>query len=118
MEADKRRYVRYEILDYATIEVEEPQSVFHAVIVDIGLGGLQLRTKAPLPVGCVARIRAANSEGAVLVLRSEIRHSMMLPDSDLFASGVRFVPETHDQRVMIAEYVHGIFQRQCDLLGG
>jgi len=37
-----------------------------------------------------------------------------MPDSDLHATGIKFMPESHSDRMAIAEYVHEVFQRQCD----
>ena len=39
---DKRRYIRYEVLDCARVLVDG-HDPFQSVVVDIGLGGLQLR---------------------------------------------------------------------------
>ena len=112
--SDKRRFLRYEVLDYAAV-VDGVDST-NAVIVDIGLGGLQLRSKTALPVGHKVSINIGRLHKAPLELAGEVRHTSKMDDSDLFASGIRFVPETHEERLAIAEYVHGVFQRQCDKL--
>ncbi len=114
--SDKRRFLRYEMLDYALVlrgGIDEP---LRAVIVDIGLGGLQLRSKEPLTVGDYIKIQIGRVDGDPLTLMAEVRHSAAVPESDLFATGVKFCPETHEDRLSIAEYVHGVFQRQCDKL--
>lgn len=112
---DKRRYIRYEVLDYASV-VGSGADGFNAVIVDIGLGGLQLRTRAPLAPGQELRIRVGRIDLPPLTLRAEVRHCAVIPNSALCSIGVRFTPDTHEERMAIAEYVHGVFQRQCDLL--
>jgi hypothetical protein len=114
--SDKRRFLRYEMLDYALVyscEIEEP---IKAVIVDIGLGGLQLRSREEIPVGIVCRIQIGRLNGDPLMLAGEVRHTGPVEESDLTATGIRFCPETHDERLAIAEYVHGVFQQQCDKL--
>src|SRR4051812_41412507 len=103
------------MLDYALAYVDGNEPI-KTVIVDIGLGGLQLRSKDALPVGCVCRIHIGRSQGEPLVLAGEIRHSAEVENSDLVATGVRFCPDNHEDRLAIAEYVHGVFQRQCDKL--
>ncbi len=113
---DKRRYLRYEILDYAVVSVRGKGDNVNTVIADISLGGVQLRSKVLLPVGAICKIRVGTSSGDVLDLRAEVRYSTPIESSDLFTSGMRFIPETHGDRLAIAEYVHAIFQRQCDSL--
>ena len=112
---DKRRYLRYEMLDYALAFAPGIDAI-KAVIVDIGLGGLQLRSKGELPVGAECKIHIGRQEGAPLILAGEIRHSKSIDGSELVATGVRFCPSNHEERLAIAEYVHGVFQRQCDKL--
>lgn len=114
--SDKRRFLRYEILDYALVHWDGLAEPIRAVIVDIGLGGLQLRSKEPLPVGDFCKIDIGRIEGGAMTLAGEIRHSRAVDGSDLYATGVRFCPASHEDRLTIAEYVHGVFQRQCDKL--
>jgi hypothetical protein len=113
---DKRRYIRYEVLDYALAYVPAAPEAIHVVIVDIGLGGLQVRSRETLPIGAKCKIHVGSTDTPPLVLAGEVRHSMRVPKSDLIASGIRFLPKTHEERLVIAEYVHAVFQRQCDLL--
>ena len=113
---DKRRYLRYEILDFARVTADRPEDGFSTVIVDIGLGGLQLRTKSLLPIGTCVQIEVAREDQNPISLIGEVRHTAEIGGSDLFAMGVRFAPRTHEERMAIADYVHRVFQRQCDLL--
>ena len=113
---DKRRYLRYEILDYALVYCGDSSESTNCVIVDIGLGGLQLRSKQALPVGELCTIQVGRMDKDPLLLKGEIRHCGLLEDSELYSSGVRFMPQSHMDRMAIAEYVHEIFQRQCDKL--
>lgn len=95
---------------------EEP---CRTVVIDIGLGGLQVRSKETLPIGEVCQVHIGR-EGRKppLELPGEIRHSSPIEKSDLIATGIRFMPSTHEQRVAVAEYVHSVFQRQGDSLVG
>jgi hypothetical protein len=103
------------MLDYSLVYADGVEAI-RGVIVDIGLGGLQLRSREELPVGCRCQIHIGRLHGDPLVLAGEVCHNGLVDGSDLVASGIRFVPETHDERLAIAEYVHGVFQRQCDKL--
>ncbi len=115
-DTDKRRYIRYEVLDYSLVEINGVVDATNAIIVDIGLGGLQLRTKSAIDIGKSVKIQVGRVDQPALILKGEVRHCSLIPQSDLFGIGVRFMPDTHDERMAIAEYVHSIFQRQCDLL--
>lgn len=103
-------------MDYSVVEVPGVADASNAIIVDIGLGGLQLRTKDFMQVGQAVKINVGRMDKPPLVLKGEVRHNALIANSDLFGIGVRFVPENHEERMAIAEYVHSIFQRQCDLL--
>ena len=113
---DQRRFLRYQIFDYTAITLEDTTETFHAMLVDIGLGGAQLRSKLPLQDGASILMRIGRNEGEPLEIRGEVRHCMAVPDSDLFGSGIRFTPSTHAERVALAEFVHDVFQRQRDRL--
>ncbi|MBC8066184.1 MAG: hypothetical protein H7Y17_15235, partial [Chlorobia bacterium] len=67
-------------------------------------------------VGALCTIRVGHGTSEPIGLRSEVRHSVVIEGSDLFTTGMKFMPETHADRMAIAEYVHAIFQRQCDNL--
>lgn len=117
--ADARRYARFEIIECAMIYHADRGDPYRAVVVDIGLGGLQVRSKDALPVGQICEIHIGR-EGRKppLELPGEIRYSNPVEKSDLIATGIRFMPSNHEQRVAVAEYVHSIFQRQGDSLVG
>lgn len=112
---DKRRYIRYEVLDYASVRIEGVEEPINVVIADIGLGGLQMRSKTTFDAGATIDI-SVGREAGTLTLHCEVRHCASIVDSPLHGIGVRFMPRNHEERMAIAEYVHGIFQRQCDLL--
>jgi c-di-GMP-binding flagellar brake protein YcgR len=114
--ADQRRYARFEVLDYAMVYPPNGNEPFRAVVVDVGLGGVQLRSKEQLPVGENFELVIGTPEGKQLALNGEVRSSRKILDSELFGSGYRFIPESHDQRIDIAEYVHMVFQRQGEKL--
>jgi len=114
--SDVRRYARFELFEYVVIESEELIEATRAVVVDIGLGGLQLRSRQSMPLGHVCVLRVGQDTGKSLILRGEVRYSTPIPDSDLWAIGFRFIPSSHEERVAIAEYVHSVFQRQGDRL--
>lgn len=116
-DSDKRNAARFRVLDYAVVEEEAGSgSPFSAVVVDIGLGGLQMHSRIPMTAGERCGVRVGIAAGAPVLLRCEVRHSAPVGQSGLHATGVRFVPDGHEERTAVAEFVHGAFQRQRDTL--
>lgn len=116
---DIRRYARFEVIECAMIYHGDRSEPYRAVVVDIGLGGLQVRSKEALPVGDACQVHVGR-EGRKMPLEipGEIRYSHGIDGTELIASGVKFLPETHEQRTAVAEFVHSVFQRQGDSLVG
>ncbi len=115
---DKRNAARLRVLDYAVVLGDEPNASMNAVVVDIGLGGLQLHSRIPIAVGEQVGVRVGIAAGPPVVLPCEVRHSAPIERSGLYATGVRFVPGDHEERTAVATFVHGAFQRQRDTLDG
>lgn len=115
---DKRRHLRYQVLDFAAAHIDGQDEPMTAIVVDIGLGGLQLRSKTPLPEGKRAVLTVGRIDGDPFVIRGEIVHTVHIEETNLFGCGVRFIPDTHTERLAIAELVHTVFQRQCETLTG
>ena len=115
---DQRRHVRYELVDFALLEAPSIDEPIRCVIVDVSLGGIQVRSKVALPVGCQAVLHIAQLGRRPLKVRGEVRHTEKIPGSELIASGFRFLPETHEDRIAIMEYVHAVFLRRSELMAG
>lgn len=113
---DKRRYLRYDLLDYAMAYPDHDIVGIRSVIADVGLGGLALRTHEPLEIGHKLKLVVGRGSGAAITIRGVVRHVHINAESRLYAIGVQFQPENHEDRVTIAQYVHEIFQRRCDVV--
>lgn len=113
---DQRRYLRYEVLHFATVYADG-KLPSHCVVIDVGLGGLQYRTRDALAIGSVIQVSIGRSDDMPpLLVQAEVRHCQSVTDSDLFAVGVRFLPGDQAQRMAIASHVHDVFRRQCELM--
>lgn len=112
---DKRRYIRYEVLDCARVEISGHEP-FQSIVVNIGLGGLQLRARNGADQGAACVVTVGRAESEPLDLPCEVRHCVPVNGSGLHSLGLKFVPRSHNERIAIAEFVHSVFQRQCDLL--
>lgn len=114
--SDMRLYARFEYAECAMVYEENRSEPFRAMLVDIGLGGVQLRTKEDLPTEVPLSLQIGQDGKAPLELKGKVRYCYPEETEGMYISGFKFTPQTHEERVAIAEYVHGIFQRQWELL--
>lgn len=111
MSKDLRFYARFEFAECAMVYEEKHPEPYRAMLIDIGLGGVQLRSKEHLPVNEPLTLQIGRDDGAPLSLHGKVRYCHHDAEG-MWVSGFKFAPETHEERVIIAEYVHGVFQRQ------
>jgi hypothetical protein len=116
--ADTRQYARFDVLEYAMVYHPDSQEPLRSVVVNVGLGGLQVLSRKQLAIGDVCHVVIAKSDGAKMTVPSEVRYSNPYNGSGLFTTGMRFVPETAEQKSEVVDYVHSVFQRQADQLAG
>lgn len=110
--SDVRLYARFEYVECAMLYESEETEPYRAMLVDIGLGGVQLRSKETLPVDKPLELKIGQDNKAPLVIKGHVRYCHPGGDDGMYVSGFKFAPEAHEERVAIAEYVHGVFQRQ------
>lgn len=115
---DRRRHARFELLDYAIVTKEGTNDSTRSVIVDISLGGLQLRSRQPFESGAAYQLTIGRGESEPITILAEARHSKIIDDSDLFSTGFRLTPKSAVERIEWVEYVHNVFKTQGDILTG
>ncbi|MCX7800271.1 MAG: PilZ domain-containing protein [Fimbriimonadales bacterium] len=113
---DLRRYARFDMFEYAVIDSPSHSESIRAVVVDISLGGLQIRCREHLPPGEHVQIKVGQSESKPLQLKGEVRYCVAVEGSDINAVGLRFMAANHEERLQIANYVHAVFLRQGEAL--
>ena len=116
--SDKRQHARFELLDYALMQGHEetqPDSQ-RAIIVDVSLGGLQIRSRAKFTHGDIFRLTVGRADQTPVVVAAEARYSIPVEESDLYATGFKVRPENNDQRINWVDYVHTVFQSQGETL--
>jgi len=113
---DLRRYARFDLFEYAMVESPSHGEMIRAVVVDISLGGLQIRCREHLPVGEQVGVKVGQTEAQPLHLKAEVRYCVPIEGSDINAVGLRFMATTHEERLQIANYVHSVFLRQGEAL--
>ena len=114
---ENRRYKRWEIFEYAIVKSDTNPNPDPAVIVDLSLGGVQLRSRMPYSSGETCTVIITRDGIEPLEVAAEIRHSTQVEGSDLYATGVRFTPITVEQRVALVNYIHERFQADMERLG-
>lgn len=113
---DLRRYARFEVLDYAKVDGGTKSEPISAVVVDVGLGGIQIRCRETIKAGTKVNLVIGSESGDSISLSAEVVSCRAIEDSDLNGVGCRFLPNNHEERIVIAEYVHTVFQRQGEKL--
>lgn len=116
--SDRRRHARFELLEYAIVRNAGSENSTRSVIVDISLGGLQLRSRTPFESGKEFELEIGRADDQPIVVIAEARESTPIEDSDLFSTGFRLTPRNALERIEWVEYVHSVFKKQGDLLTG
>jgi len=110
----RREHDRFEIFECALVQRDRTHDSERAMIVDVSLGGFQIRSQRQLEVGESVRVKIGRDEGAPMFLRAEVRYSRFEPESNLFATGLRFNPESHEERLVVARYLNGVVLNRMD----
>jgi len=109
---DMRLYARFELGETALLKSESNDGGFDIEIVDIGLGGVQLRSDKKLPVEVPTTIHIQRDPKTLLVLHGHVRYSNLCDGEKVYVSGYKFSPENMQERVIIAEFVREVFENQ------
>jgi hypothetical protein len=107
---DHRQFARFELLEYAMIVNKDSNESSRSVIIDVSLGGLQVRSRHQFPIGGNYMLNISRADADPLVVEAEARYCIQIEDTDLFATGFRCLPATTAQRMQWVDYVHAIFQ--------
>lgn len=116
--SESRRYKRWDIFEYALVYQEGQQLADPAIIVDLSLGGIQVRSRTQFPAGELCLISIAEDTESSITTHAEVRYSYVLPESDLYATGFRFTPGCIEQRIALVNYIHARFQEGMDSIAG
>ncbi len=114
--SDRRRHARFELLDYAIISDTDGEQPIRSVVVDISLGGLQIRSRFIFESLKMYKLVIGRGDNQPITIHAECRYSTAIEESDLFKTGFRFVPEAAVERIEWVEYVHGVFKLQGEML--
>lgn len=114
---DHRKHARFEMLDYALMESGKkgPTKGLRAVVVDVSLGGFQIRSRSHFDGNDVYCLTIGHNGDSISVT-AEVRYSVKVEDSDLYATGFKVRPADNAERVAWVDYVHSVFQAQKDSL--
>lgn len=108
---DQRVFPRFDYLECAVVHIPGEESI-QAMMVDIGLGGVQLRSKKPLPVGTPLTISIGKDKGGPINMPGILRHCTLSTEGEhIYIAGFKFTPQTHEERAVIAKFVHEVFTR-------
>jgi hypothetical protein len=115
---DLRQHARFELLEYALVREPGKNDPVRSVVIDVSLGGLQVRSRYQFPVGDTVTLNIGRLSSDPIVIQAEVRYSVPIEDSDLFATGFRCLPSSAGQKMEWVDYVHQVFQAQGEQLAG
>ena len=110
--AEKRKHARFPILEYALVYTEDEASATRALIVDISLGGAQVRCRSTFPEEQECILQIARENGQPLEIPVSVRYCFPVENQELHAIGLQFIPKTRNQKTDIVNYVHSLFLNQ------
>jgi hypothetical protein len=113
--ADRREHPRFVLLEYARIKSLE-QTETSSVLVDVSLGGLQVRSRYQYEAGSTVEVTIGRGDLEPVTLNAEVRYSLPIAKSDLFATGLKFDGKDRTNNVSWAQYVNAILQTQGEAL--
>lgn len=116
---EMRKHARFELFEYAMIYTNEGSEPIRSVIIDISLGGAQVRSRTTVEAGLKVVVDVAQPDAVEpFLVNAEVRYSNPIPNTDLYAVGFRFTPTSAEEREKIARYVHEFFRMQGEYLLG
>ena len=115
---DKRQHARFDLLEYALIQQGAKTETVRSVVIDVSLGGLQIRSRYQFDAGASYDLRIGRVSNEPLQIQAEVRYCIPIEGTDLYATGFRCIPENTKQRTEWVDYVHAVFQSQGEYLVG
>ena len=108
---DTRKYIRHEVIDFSIILPNTSKLPVSALIVDVGLGGVALRTREKFPPEEMVTITVGQNNGSPISFHGEIRYCDKREKESTYAVGVQFKPANQEERALIANFINNAFQR-------
>ncbi|MDI9636747.1 PilZ domain-containing protein [Kamptonema cortianum] len=113
---ERRKHARFELLDYASISKGDEATSIRSVIVDISLGGLQVRSRDPFDVDQEYKLTIGRGDEEPIEVFANSVQCKKIEDTDLWSTGFKLTPKTAVERITWVEYVHGVFKAQGETL--
>lgn len=114
---DRRQHTRLHIIEYAVINREsEPVTSLPCLVVDIGLGGLQVRARNPIPPDTEVTFVVGKGGLVSTSFSAKTRYCTPVENSDLYAIGFKFMPTDTEERKSVVDFIHDSFHRQGETL--
>jgi len=108
---DSRKYIRHEVIDFALITCLPSQRASRALVVDVGLGGLSLRTKDSFNADQKVSVLVGQGGEPPIEIHGQIRHVRKQSHADTYSVGIQFQPKNNAERARVASLINVAFQR-------
>jgi hypothetical protein len=113
--SDRREHQRFVMLEFARLKIGEIEET-SSVLVDVSLGGMQVRSRYQYQAGAIVSVTVGRGDIEPVTVQAEIRYSLPIKKSDLFATGLRIVASDSEKTRQWVAYVHEVFKQQGESL--
>lgn len=113
---EHRKHSRFSILEYALLQLDKKPISVRTLIVDISMGGAQLRSRTECKVGDKAYLIVGTFKDVPLKIPVTVRYCNTIDTGLLYAVGLKFSPKTKLQKAQVTNFVHNLFVTQGELL--
>jgi hypothetical protein len=113
---ERRDSERFALFEYAIVRLGAQSIRLRSVVVDVSLGGLQVRSREEFESGikcilCVGRIGMEPME-----IGAEVRYSRPIEGSDLVSTGFRIIPSSDIEKEQWARFVQNSLKHSGESL--
>jgi hypothetical protein len=101
------------VLEFAHVVVGTAELKFRSVVVDVSLGGLQLRSREEFAPGTICMLIIGQMNSEPMTVGAEVRYCRDL-DKGLFATGFQVIVASDEEQKKWAGFVHAAFESGAD----
>lgn len=115
-ESERRAFSRLQVLEYANISKPSENKPIRSIVVDVSLGGLQLRSKEQFKPGSQYWLVLGRNGRKQFRISAEARYCVAVEESDLFSTGFKCQPTNDAERIDWVDFVHDVFRESGETL--
>lgn len=112
MGSERRDTERFALFEYAIVRMGEQSIRLRSVVVDVSLGGLQVRSREEFESGAKCTLVVGRMGLDPMEISAEVRYSRPIEGSDLVSTGFRITPANDIEKEQWARFVQNSLKNQ------